>query len=68
MSPNAASASDSMTICIPRYAMSQRGSSSSDQICSLRNGLIGYASPSFVRRYLANTSVCRASSMVWVEA
>ena len=48
--------------------MSQRESSSSDQICSLRNGLIGYASPSLVRRYLAKTSVCLASSMVWVDA
>ena len=41
MSPNAANASDSITICIPRYAMSHRVSSSKDQICSFRKGLIG---------------------------
>ena len=48
--------------------MSHRSSSSSAVICSSRNGLIGYASPSLVCRYLAKTSVWRASSMVWVAA
>src|SRR5438034_394565 len=48
--------------------MSQRLSLRSASICSSRNGLIGYASPSLVCRYLANTSVWRASSIVCVAA
>ena len=39
-----------MTICIPRYAMSQRESSMSAVIWASSSLLIGYASPTFVRR------------------
>ena len=48
--------------------MSHRLSLMRASICSSRNGLIGYASPSFRWRYLAKTSVWRASSIVCVDA